>query len=51
MAASQSCDLALMLAAEPLQDISKGLRFQVEALVGLRELCSVPEKERRARQV
>ncbi|CAE7649019.1 unnamed protein product [Symbiodinium pilosum] len=29
-----------------VKDISKGLRFQVEALVGLRELCSVPEKER-----
>eukprot|EP00439_Symbiodinium_sp_Y106_P049421 s1895_g6.t1 len=30
-----------------VKDISKGLRFQVEALVGLRELCSVPEKERK----
>ena len=28
------------------QDLSKGLRFQVEALVGLRELSAVPEAER-----
>eukprot|EP00438_Fugacium_kawagutii_P010058 Skav204553 [mRNA] locus=scaffold3346:177817:182031:- [translate_table: standard] len=29
------------------QDLSKGLRFQVEALVGLRELAAVPADERR----
>ncbi|CAK9004219.1 unnamed protein product [Durusdinium trenchii] len=30
-----------------VKDLSNGLRFQVEALVGLRELCAVPEAERR----
>lgn len=30
-----------------VKDLSKGLRFQVEALVGLRELSAVPEAERK----